>query len=56
MMLDRGTYLVPTLIAPMGVLEAADAASTCRSTRSTRRRMVIDVHARDSIAGRSPPA
>ena len=38
-MLERGTYLVPTLIAPRGVLEAADRGiNVPPSTRSRRRR------------------
>ena len=39
MMLERGTYLVPTLLAPTGVLEAADAGiSGAPEARGRRRR------------------
>ena len=48
MMLQRGTYLVPTLIAPMGVLEAADRGVNVPQYALDKTRMVIDVH-RDSI-------
>ncbi|MEA3183851.1 MAG: hypothetical protein QOJ74_328 [Ilumatobacteraceae bacterium] len=49
MMLDRGTYLVPTLIAPMGVLEAADRGVNVPQYAIDKTRMVIDVH-RQSIS------
>lgn len=48
MMLERGTYLVPTLIAPMGVLEAADRGVNLSPYVIEKTKMVIDVH-RDSI-------
>jgi len=48
MMLDRGTYLVPTLIAPMGVLEAADRGVKVPQYAIDKTKMVIDVH-RQSI-------
>ena len=51
MMLDRGTYLVPTLIAPIGVLEAADRGVNVPQYAIDKTRMVIDVHRRAS-AGR----
>jgi imidazolonepropionase-like amidohydrolase len=48
MMIERGTYLVPTLIAPMGVLEAADRGVKVPQYAIDKTKMVIDVH-RDSI-------
>jgi imidazolonepropionase-like amidohydrolase len=49
MMIERGTYLVPTLIAPMGVLEAADRGVAVPPYAIEKTKMVIDVH-RASIA------
>ena len=49
MMLERGTYLVPTLIAPMGVLEAADRGIAVPQYAIDKTKMVIDVH-RQSIS------
>ena len=49
MMLESGTYLVPTLIAPMGVLEAADAGIDMPAAVIQKARDVVDVH-RDSVA------
>jgi len=49
MMLERGTYLVPTLIAPRGVLEAADRGVKVPQYAIDKTKMVIDVH-RDSIS------
>ena len=49
MMLQHGTYLVPTLIAPMGVLEAADRGVAVPPYALDKARMVIDVH-RQSIS------
>ena len=48
MMLSRGTYLVPTLIAPNGVLEAADAGADIPEPILEKARSVIDAH-RDSF-------
>lgn len=48
MMLERGTYLVPTLIAPMGVLEAVDRGVKVPQYAIDKTKMVIDVH-RQSI-------
>jgi imidazolonepropionase-like amidohydrolase len=48
MMLERGTYLVPTLIAPMGVLQAADRGVNVPQYAIDKTKMVIDVH-RESI-------
>jgi imidazolonepropionase-like amidohydrolase len=49
MMLDRGTYLVPTLIAPMGVLEAADRGVHVPPSAIEKTKMVMEAH-RDSIS------
>ena len=49
MMLERGTYLVPTLIAPMGVLEAVDRGVAVPQYAIDKTKMVIDVH-RQSIS------
>jgi imidazolonepropionase-like amidohydrolase len=48
MMLERGTYLVPTLIAPMGVLEAVDRGVAVPPYAIDKARMVIETH-RESI-------
>ncbi len=48
LMLERGTYLVPTLIAPHGVLEAADRGVDVPANILDKARAVIDDH-RDSI-------
>jgi imidazolonepropionase-like amidohydrolase len=48
MMLERGTYLVPTLIAPMGVLQAADRGVKVPQYAIDKTKMVIEVH-RESI-------
>ncbi|MGB8861414.1 MAG: amidohydrolase family protein [Ilumatobacteraceae bacterium] len=48
MMLEHGTYLVPTLIAPMGVLEAVDRGVNVPQYAIDKTRMVIETH-RDSI-------
>jgi imidazolonepropionase-like amidohydrolase len=44
MMIERGTYLVPTLIAPMGVLEAAARGVAVPAYAIEKTKMVIDVH------------
>lgn len=49
MMLESGTYLVPTLIAPMGVLEAADAGIDMPAAVIQKARDVVEVH-RESVA------
>ena len=49
MMLERGTYLVPTLVAPMGVLEAADRGVNVPQYAIDKTKLVIETH-RDSIA------
>jgi imidazolonepropionase-like amidohydrolase len=48
MMLERGTYLVPTLVAPMGVLEAADRGINVPQYAIDKCKMVMEAH-RDSI-------
>ena len=47
-MLDAGTYLVPTLIAPLGLLEAADRGIDLPAVILDKCRAVVDVH-RQSI-------
>ncbi len=49
MMLTSGTWLVPTLIAPRGVLEAAERGIALPQVYLDKTEMVIDVH-RESIA------
>ena len=48
MMIDRGTYLVPTLIAPMSVLEARDRGINVPDYAIEKTTMVMDIH-RESI-------
>jgi imidazolonepropionase-like amidohydrolase len=48
LMLERGTYLVPTLVAPSGVLRAAAAGAAVPETSLTKAREVIETH-RDSF-------
>ena len=48
MMLAHGTYLVPTLIAPMGVLEAVDRGINVPQYAIDKTKLVIETH-RDSI-------
>ena len=45
MMLDRGTWLVPTLIAPIWVLESVDAGAQISEASIRKARDVIDIHA-----------
>ena len=44
MMLERGTYLVPTLIAPSGVLEAADRGVNVPQYAIEKAKMVREAH------------
>jgi len=44
MMLETGTYLVPTLIAPLGVLEAADRGVDLPDVIITKARAVVHEH------------
>jgi imidazolonepropionase-like amidohydrolase len=48
LMLERGTYLVPTLVAPIGVLKAAEAGLAIPETSLRKAKETIDVH-RDSF-------
>jgi imidazolonepropionase-like amidohydrolase len=45
MMLDRGTWLVPTLIAPIWVLESVDAGAQISEASIRKARDVVDIHA-----------
>lgn len=49
MMLEHGTYLVPTLVAPMGVLEAADRGVNVPQYAIDKTKMVMESH-RDSVS------
>ncbi len=44
LMLDRGAWLVPTLIAPRAVLSMADAGAGLPPEMVAKARMVVDVH------------
>jgi imidazolonepropionase-like amidohydrolase len=44
LMLARGTWFVPTLVAPQGVLDAADAGISLPPAVVDKARMVIDIH------------
>jgi imidazolonepropionase-like amidohydrolase len=44
LMLRRGTWFVPTLVAPQGVLDAVDAGISLPAAVVDKARMVIDVH------------
>lgn len=48
LMLERGTFLVPTLVAPRGVLDAADAGAAIPEPSIRKAREVIEIH-RDSF-------
>lgn len=48
MMLDRGTWLVPTLIAPVWVIESVEAGAQISDASIRKAREVIEVHA-DSV-------
>src|SRR5918994_5432281 len=49
MMLARGTWLVPTLVAPRGVIDAADAGASIPEASIAKAREVVEVH-RQSFA------
>jgi imidazolonepropionase-like amidohydrolase len=49
MMKQRGTWLVPTLVAPLGVIEAADAGMAIPEASLAKAREVVDIH-RQSVA------
>jgi imidazolonepropionase-like amidohydrolase len=44
LMLARGTWFVPTLVAPQGVLDAVDAGVSLPPAVVDKARMVIDIH------------
>lgn len=44
LMLDRGTWLVPTLVAPRGVLDAADAGAAIPEASIAKAREVVEIH------------
>jgi imidazolonepropionase-like amidohydrolase len=44
LMLARGTWFVPTLVAPQGVLDAVDAGISLPPAIVDKARMVIDIH------------
>jgi imidazolonepropionase-like amidohydrolase len=48
MMLERGTYLVPTLVAPTGVLTAVEAGASIPEASVRKAKEVIEIH-RDSF-------
>jgi len=48
MMVDHGTFLVPTLIAPTGILDAAAAGAAIPEASVRKARELIDIH-RDSF-------
>ena len=55
MMLDWGTWLVPTLAAPRAVLERPPPACRTRTRCSAKARMVMDGAHRRPYGGRSRP-
>jgi imidazolonepropionase-like amidohydrolase len=44
LMLDRGTWLVPTLMAPRGVIDAAEAGGAVPEAVVTKAREVVEIH------------
>ncbi len=44
MMLERGTWLVPTLVAPRGVIDAADAGAAIAPQSVAKAREVMEIH------------
>jgi imidazolonepropionase-like amidohydrolase len=44
LMLQHGTWLVPTLVAPLGVLDAVDAGASLPASTIDKARAVVDVH------------
>jgi len=48
MMIDRGTWLVPTLVAPTGVITAAEAGAQIPEASIIKAKETIDIH-RESI-------
>jgi imidazolonepropionase-like amidohydrolase len=49
MMIDRGTWLVPTLVAPKAVIDAAEAGASIPETSVKKAREVMEIH-RDSFS------
>jgi imidazolonepropionase-like amidohydrolase len=49
MMIERGTWLVPTLVAPRGVIDAAEAGAAIAPQSVAKAREVTEIH-RDSFA------
>src|SRR5437016_9996392 len=45
LMLDRGTWLVPTLIAPVWVIEAVEGGAALSEASIRKARDVVDIHA-----------
>jgi imidazolonepropionase-like amidohydrolase len=45
LMLERGTWLVPTLMAPRGVIDAADAGASIPEASVKKAREVVETHA-----------
>jgi imidazolonepropionase-like amidohydrolase len=48
LMLEHGAYLVPTLVAPLGVIRASEAGASIPDWALTKSREVIEAH-RDSV-------
>lgn len=44
LMLERGTWLVPTLLAPIGVIDAADAGASIPEASVAKAREVVEAH------------
>ncbi len=44
LMLERGTYLVPTLVAPLGVIEAAEEGANIPEASLRKAREVVEAH------------
>ena len=44
LMLQRGTWLVPTLVAPLGVLDAVDAGASLPASTVEKAKAVVEVH------------
>ena len=44
LMLERGTWLVPTLVAPRGVIDAADAGASIPEASVAKAREVVETH------------
>jgi imidazolonepropionase-like amidohydrolase len=45
LMLERGTYLVPTLLAPIALIRAIDAGARVPAAVEAKARQVVDIHA-----------